>query len=191
MSLTRDQVISVPAQARYTVQWALKSAAATSIGGYYAVLTAKVFTAFMFEGVIHHLGQILCSTWDGRKPIKERHKAVRSILKLDNGGEEYQAIKPVIDRIFAFRDLFAHPKEHRQTIEAGQRSELEKTLSSELPEVDLAEAKRDYKKVFDYCEGLLDAAADLVRKSDHGSERARLEADLLRNLLRVTRWNVH
>src|SRR5579872_3095941 len=151
---TTSKTLSTPAVARSTARWAIDSSARNPTGSYYALVTANVFTAFMFEGVINHLGEKLCSTWNelrirevrgwiarcrlllrrafgckedkktplAREPLAEKHKAVRCLLKLDNGGKEYQEIRRAVNRIFRFRDSFAHPKILRQTIEDSVQS---------------------------------------------------------------------
>lgn len=120
LNRTIEKTLGSPAVARNVVQWATKSAATISNGSYYALITAKVFTAFMFEGTVDRLGEILCSTWNqrgprpshelARQPLAERHKAVRGFLQMDNSGREYQDLSLLVDRLLIFRDSFAHPK---------------------------------------------------------------------------------
>jgi hypothetical protein len=124
---TIEKTVNTPAYARITARWALRSAATTPTGSYYPLITAKIFTAFMFEGAIDYLGETLCPTWNtsssrpNRAPawqsLAERHKAVRRLLNLDNGNREYDDIRAIVDRLFRFRDSFAHPKVLEQTIQ--------------------------------------------------------------------------
>ena len=69
---TIDKTISTPAVARNGSSWALRSAASVSNGSDYAAITEKIFTAFMFGGVVHHFGETLCSSANNR--AKSRHQ---------------------------------------------------------------------------------------------------------------------
>jgi hypothetical protein len=151
----------------------MKSAAKIPTGQYYALITAKVFTAFMFEGVIHHLGEKLCSTWNqGPKPLafrdlSKRHKAIHCFLQLDNSGAEYQHIGPLVSRLVEFRDSFAHPKVCQQVIEDSVQSEL-----AAIPdiaweaEVDASNIEREYQELENYCRELLETAATRLEDTD-------------------------
>jgi len=61
---TIDKRLSTPAVALYISRLALEHAKLRTEGSLYPLITARVFTAFAVEGVIHHLGQTLCTTWD-------------------------------------------------------------------------------------------------------------------------------
>ena len=56
-----EKSVSTPACAREVARRAILSAEAEPVGSYWPLISAKVFTAFMFEGVIHHLGVTLFS----------------------------------------------------------------------------------------------------------------------------------
>ena len=172
---TTKKWLSTPAVARHTARWAIESAASNPAGSYYALITAKVFTAFMFEGVVDHLGEILCSTWNNPRPrtnnrcpksalshgkLVEKHKTVRCLLQLANSSSEYQDIQLLVDRLLRFRHSFAHPKAHQQTIQDCVQSNL-----AAIPgiawetEIDTAKIKDDYQKLETYSRSLLDKAA--------------------------------
>lgn len=130
-----DKRLSTPAFARNTVAWAIKSAAASPVGSHYVLITAKVFTAFMFEGVVDRVVERLCSIWNsppekkGRTALShqslgERHKTVRDFLGLDNGGSQYQEIRLLVGGLLTFRDSFAHPKLCRETVQDRVQSEM-------------------------------------------------------------------
>jgi len=178
---TGEKHLSTPAAARAAARWAITTAAIEPNGSFYALLTARVFTAFMFEGVVHHLGETLCPVWgkprprsDGqrerppleRQSVEERHKVVRRLLRMHNGGTEYQAIRMVVGRIVLFRDRFAHPKAHQQTVKDYVESEL-----ARLPDIDweaeitMAQVESDYQQVEEYCTMLLNVAADLLEEA--------------------------
>jgi hypothetical protein len=172
---TIEKNLSTPAVARQTARWAMRSASNNPNGSYYALITAKVFTAFMFEGVVDHLGEILCSTWSepgpgpnnqgqrtrlARQPLVERHKAVRRLLQLDNGSRQYQDIHGLVGRVLSFRDSFAHPKGIQETVWDSVQSDL-----SAIPdiawetEVDAAKIENDLQELENYSMSLLDSAA--------------------------------
>ena len=179
---TGDRYISTPAVARQAVGWALKSAADTPNGSYFALIAAKVFTAFMFEGIIHHLGEKLCPNWNdpivgpdnknprpalARQPLAERHKAVRRLLGLVNSDRQYQEIQSLAARLTLFRDCFAHPKEHHVIINDYVQSELESMpdIAWEA-EINAQQIEGDYQEPETYCLRLLDAAASLLESTD-------------------------
>ena len=72
LNRTIEKTLRTPAVARNVVQWAMKSVATTPNGSYYALITAKVFTAFMFEGTVDRLGETLCPTWNQLGPRQNR-----------------------------------------------------------------------------------------------------------------------
>jgi hypothetical protein len=176
---TVEKTLSTPAVARNTVRWAMRSAASVQTGSYYALITARVFTAFMFEGVVDHLGEKLCSTWKqpnqrrnvalARQPLAERHKAVRRFLQLDNGIKQYQDISRIVDRLLTFRDSFAHPKVCRELIQDAVQSDLEAIPGIAWePEVDANAAtvvERDYQELERYSIELLDIAAACLEQT--------------------------
>ena len=148
----------------------MKSAANIPNGSYYALITAKVFTAFMFEGVVNHLGEKLCSTWNksdpspkkalARQPLTERHKKVRRFLQLDNSGRQYEDISVLVDRLLKFRDSFAHPKICQQIIQDSVRTEFAAIPSIEWEtEIEAAKIECDYQEIEKYAIYLLDTAA--------------------------------
>jgi hypothetical protein len=85
---------------------------------------------------------------------------------MHNGGTEYQAIRMVVGRIVLFRDRFAHPKAHQQTVKDYVESEL-----ARLPDIDweaeitMAQVESDYQQVEEYCTMLLNVAADLLEEA--------------------------
>src|ERR1700682_2106861 len=173
---TIEKTLSTPAVARNTVQWAMKSAASIPIGSYYALITAKIFTAFMFEGVVDHLGEILSSTWKqpdpgrnnalARRPLAERHKAVRRFLQLDMDGRQYFDISILVERRLTFRDSCAHPKVCQQIIQDSVQSDLAAIprIAWE-PEIDAAKIEGDYRELERYSISLLDTAAARLEKT--------------------------
>jgi hypothetical protein len=170
---TIEKTVSTPAYARITARWALRVAAATPSGSYYPLITAKVFTAFMFEGAIDYLGGTLCPNWNAsssvpsrapaRQPLDDRHKAVRRLLDLDNGTKEYADIRALTGRIFRFRDSFAHPKVLEKTIQDSVSNELAAApdIAWEA-EVDATLIQSDFDTIEAYSVGLLDTAADCL-----------------------------
>jgi hypothetical protein len=169
---TIDKTVSTPAFARLTVHWAIRSADKNPTDGYYPLITARVFAAFMFEGTIHHLGEVLCSTWNepvngstamAREGLNDRHKNVRRFLAMDNGGREYQDVQRIVLPLFSFRDSFAHPKVLQKTIEDRLSCELEPmpAIAWET-EVSADRVKHDFKQLEDYCLCLTDVASQLL-----------------------------
>ncbi len=177
--------------------------AASSKDGELALVVGRVFTAFMFEGVIGELGAVLCPTWNealgDRRPLARmslacRHKWVRSVLELENGDVEYDRLRLVLQRLFKFRDNFAHPKKHGQTIEvvADSAEEVATMLIAWEPDLNPREVSADYQTIEAYCLDLLSRAAGLLErysKWDMSEERMKrfphlsdrdleLEADL-------------
>jgi hypothetical protein len=206
-----DKRVSTPAFARNVVGWAIKSApsASSPAESDYALITAKVFTAFMVEGTVDHVGERLCSTWNllpekkalARQSLEERHKTVRGFLGLDNSGGEYQEIRLLIGRLIAFRDSFAHPKLHRETVQDRVPSELDA-----IPEIawekdrDAAKIEADFRALEKYSQSLLDSAAacleraladvsDLARQAYPHLQNLDLEAAQLRNFLHSPSWS--
>jgi hypothetical protein len=170
---TIEKTVNTPAYARITARWALRSAATTPTGSYYPLITAKIFTAFMFEGAIDYLGETLCPTWNTSssrpnrapawQPLAERHKAVRRLLNLDNGNREYDDIRAIVDRLFRFRDSFAHPKVLEQTIQDSVPNAM--AAAPEIAweaEVDATLVQSDFDTLEAYSVGLLDTAADCL-----------------------------
>ena len=153
----------------------------------------------MFEGVINHLGETLCPTWNelrgnevrgwiarcraflcraigcksdkkpplAREPLVQKHKTIRGLLELENGGREYQEIQPAVNRVFKFRDSFAHPKLLQETIEYSvQLPDLGAVPAIAWEsEIDVSRIESDYKQIESYCIDLLDAAADLLEST--------------------------
>jgi hypothetical protein len=208
---TIDKTLSTSAVACKTAHWAIESAAENPNGSYYALITARVFTAFIFEGVINHLGETLCPTWNelrsrevrcwiarcraflrravgcmedkkpplAREPLAEKHKIIRRLLKLDNGGREYQEIQPSVHRAFKFRDGFAHPKLLQETVEDSVQSPDFAPMPAIAweSEIDASLIESDYKQLETYCTSLLHAAADLLESTASRKEYPHL-ADL-------------
>jgi hypothetical protein len=172
---TIDKRLSTPAVARQTARWAIRSVAQNPIGSYHALITAKVFTAFMFEGVINHLGERLCPTWNdprparasgkcrpslSREPVDQKHKSVRQFLDLDNSGGQYQCIRPIVGRLFRFRDCFAHPKALQDSKEDRVESDLTPIPSIGWEnDIVAPQVARDYEEIETYCISMLDTAA--------------------------------
>jgi len=99
-----------------------------------------------------------------REPLDARHKAVRSLLALDNGGQEYEDIRCLVDRLIEFRDCFAHPKEHRAEIADEVSSEFE--AMPEIgwqPEVRSDTVSSDFERLETYCDELLKTASGLLQ----------------------------
>lgn len=83
------------------------------------IIIANVFTAFMVEGVINYLGEILNSNWKVRPGKKEKRIWERSTLneKLETVREQIGVVGEsdfnppgTIERFKVARDFFAHPK---------------------------------------------------------------------------------
>ena len=230
---TIDKTLSTPAVARKTASWAIESAAGKPTGSYYALITGKVFTAFLFEGVVNHLGETLCPTWNefrsrevhgwiarcrdflcrvlgckenkkcplSREPLAEKHRTVRRLLHRKNDGREWQEIQSTVNRVFRFRDSFAHPKVFQETIEDAVQSP---DLAAIPPikwesEIDVLRIEGDYRQVERYCIDLLDAAADLLERADGREKYPHLadpafEAVQLRGFLHsasISTWTCH
>jgi hypothetical protein len=135
----------------------------------------------MFEGVVHHIGKKLSQGWNSprersvsqkprvamaREPLDVRHKAVRSLLALDNGGPEYEDIRCLVDRLIEFRDCFAHPKEHRAEIADEVSSEFDAMPGIAWEAEVKADAVRDdFSRIEKYCDELLKTASGLLQKA--------------------------
>jgi hypothetical protein len=64
MTRTGEKFISTPAMVREVARRAIQRASDEEKGSFWELVTAKVFTAFMFEGVVHHLGEKLSPEWN-------------------------------------------------------------------------------------------------------------------------------
>jgi hypothetical protein len=162
----REETFSDISTSRLTAGWAIRQAAKKEIGSYYALVTARVFTAFMFEGVIHRLGETLCHTWNegqpescpmARRGLNERHKAVRRMLEMNNSGSEYREIRPALDRLFSFRDTLAHPKVRHERLDDVIRP------SKSESEIDGEAIPLEFSCLENYCIALVDRAAAVVK----------------------------
>lgn len=166
-----ESIIKTPTYAKQVARWAIEFAEGQGFGEVYAKITAKLFTAFMFEGVIHTVGEALISDWcvseNGQRPIErqplaEKHKLVRRKLGFDNGTAEYQQKRNVIERLIGFRDTFAHPK----IIESYLTVDYVSDLSESLPPIaweaeisNLVEIKSDYELLVRYCRTLCETCS--------------------------------
>lgn len=161
-----------------TARWAVQSAIANPESCEYALITSKVFSAFMFDGVVECLGEKLCSTWKesrpapmGRRPrpalshepLRVRHRAVRGLLKMNSGDREFQEVRPLVEGFVRFRDSFAHPKTYRETIQDRVRSEC-----APIPRIQWETGlepntvEKDLWQLESYSIGLLDRGATLL-----------------------------
>ena len=181
MNRTGERFVSTPAAAREVARRAIQRASDEEKGSFWELVTARVFTAFMFEGVVHHIGGKLSPTWDAqrergagqkarpalaREPLDVRHKAVRSLLDLDNGGSEYEDIRCLVKRLIKFSDSFAHPKEHHAAIADEVPSEFDAMPEiAWQPEVRFDTASGDFYRIEAYCDELLKTASDLRRRT--------------------------
>jgi hypothetical protein len=184
MTRTGEKFISTPAMAREVARRAIQRASYEERGSFWELVTAKVFTAFMFEGVIHHLGEKLEPQWNSprergvsqkprpalaRKPLDVRHRAVRSLLSLDNEGPEYEDIRCLVSRLIEFRDCFAHPKEHRAEIADEVSSEFDAMPEiAWQPDVRFDTVNGDFDRIETYCGELLKTASDLLKRTYEG-----------------------
>jgi len=82
-----DKRLSTPAFARNTVAWAIKSAAASPVGSHYVLITAKVFTAFMFEGVVDRVAKGCVQSGTRRRKRKGGLRCLTS--RLGKGIRQY------------------------------------------------------------------------------------------------------
>jgi len=170
---TYDSRIVTAAVARRIARREVEAAVETPIGSSDKLIIARVFTTFMFEGTIHHLGETLCPTWNDQRqrarpfayePVVDRHKRVRRLLRLDNSGNEYKRIEAIINDLIDFRDSFAHPK----VIEEATHYDGPPPEITKLPvvgwegEVQVEKMRGDYDQVEAYCISLLDCAADIL-----------------------------
>jgi hypothetical protein len=204
-----DKRVSAPALARNVASWAIKSAV-SSPANKYALITAKVFTAFMVEGTVDLVGERLCSTWKSlpengrtalaRQPLEDRHKKVRGLLGLDNSGCEYREIRLLVGPLITFRDSFAHPKLHRETTQDRVPSGVEAIPEIPWEKHDAAKIEADFQALEKYSQSLLDSAAacleraladvsDLARQAYPHLQNLNLEAAQLRDLLRSESWS--
>jgi hypothetical protein len=113
-----------------------------------------------------------------------RHKAVRSLLALDNSGPEYEDIRCLVDRLIEFRDCFAHPKAHRAEIAEEVSSEFDAMPEiAWQPEVRGDMVSGDFDRIETYCVGLLKAASDLLQRTyDEGCRACQQRYPHLHNL---------
>ena len=168
--ITSEVTLSTPCHVRSIVKWQL-TMAKKERESFYPLITARVFTAMMFEGVISYIGEIVISDWEdepetGRpkshRNIGERHKMVRRAIKLSNDGEDYREISDIIHAVFKFRDRVAHPKVHTDTV---TQSFAEKNLNP-IPSIewekDIDEDKisTDFDLIEEYSHQLCEHAAD-------------------------------
>jgi hypothetical protein len=182
--------------------WALESATQIEKGSYYALITAKVFTIFMFEGVIHHLGETLSPSWSeriGKKPVAareslpDRHKTVRRLLGRSNDASDFQSIQTLVQRLTDFRDSLAHPKVVRETFKRTVKSPDEAKMELGLT-FDASEVPGDFKRLEAYSLELVDTAAALLETTDWDEGRAKyphlqdleFEAGQLRCVLHIS-----
>ena len=128
---TVDKTLSTPAVARKTAWWAIESAAGNPTGSYYALVTAKTFTAFMFEGVINHLGETLCPTWNElrSREVRGRIARCRAFLRRVVGRSEEKkpplAREPLRDRHKTIRGFLGRDnsgKEYQEIQPAVKRT---------------------------------------------------------------------
>lgn len=168
---TIEKELRTAAAAKLAVEWAL----AQEHKSQSASITAKMFTAFMFEGVVHRIGQVLDHDWEtgehppARRPLEERHRSIRKLVGLANGGQDYQAIQTTVAGLIRFRDHFAHPKLLQNT-----RTVSEKDVQTNQPifwEQDLSftVVEQGFGQVLAYCQLLLDTAATLLESVDPAS----------------------
>lgn len=179
---TTNKELYTPAIARKTAMWAIKSAETTVENSDYALITARVFTAFMVEGVIQHIGAQTYRDWKkdrktsrgSKKPSLERsgfvdqHKFIRKRIGLTNSSQDYREAQDLFERLMNFRDQFAHPK----LINHPPIKESVSSRDERLPDiawendVKLDIVKPGFKTAENYCISLLKDSAQFL-ESEH------------------------
>ena len=91
---------------------------------------------------------------------------MRQSLGLDSSATDYQSIRDLVGRLVAFRDSFAHPKEHTEAVAGAVDSELAPMPAIAWQSEVRSEAVRaDFERVESYCEMLLEAASEALKKA--------------------------
>lgn len=195
--------LSTPALCRQVAAWALESAD-VSRSRRYALISARMFTTFMVEGTIHHLGEKLCATWNQKRgkrraisfaPLVERHRIVRRMLELPDDSGEHGQIEAMLVRLVTFRDEFAHPKKLICVTElcASAVEELQYPRFSIEDEINSHQVRTDYDRFESYCKQLLRIGGNLLENAPadafpHLADRE-YEAVNLRALLSFSRFD--
>lgn len=173
--ITSNVTLSTPCHVKNIIRWSLKIADQEQ-EAFYPLITARIFTAMMFEGVISFIGETVIPDWNispenGRakshESIGKKHKMARLAINLSNDRNDYREKADKIDELFKFRDSLVHP----QVIKETALRSLDESTFAGLPsipniaweqEVDKDLIERDFKLVEEYSHELCDAAANYL-----------------------------
>ena len=172
-----EKTLPTVSYARATANWALSHAQdSPGLNQKYALITANVFTAFMVEGTLSHIGALLFHDWYKPKKNKEaaedtsltaKHGKIRSIIHLND--YPLEETKKIIKELKEFRDSFAHPKVRSENFSETYNPE---SLNS-IPlvgwekQLDLEIRMSVFERLENYCEQLCHKAADFLESYPH------------------------
>lgn len=194
-----EVTISTPCISKNVVRWSLEYVEEGGQRSYYALITARTFTAMMIEGVINHIGEVIIIDWNEqpvvrasalseftarlfkrllpkyqiklkqnfskeRMTIKEKHKAVRKAIGLNNGGSDYSEFAKLISEVFSFRDSHVHPKLINDEVHEEVKSEVEFGIPDIgwQTQLNAKKIRSDYDAALAYCENLCDKGAQFI-----------------------------
>lgn len=137
------------------------------------LITCRVFTAFMVEGVVAFIGSELDTNWSSpnrrnKSPEEEslafKNNVVRKLIGLSIGDQDHQESSLLCKELKGFRDVFVHPKQIKApsriiTMETAPTEglfEWSKHSWEALLEIDSTRSVLDRSE--SYCRKLLDTA---------------------------------
>lgn len=160
---------SFPAVARKIAQGQLEeiSLPINSQSEVHAAAIVKVFTAFMFEGVLGELDKIFFNSTTGRtkagvSKALTRNTKIRQELGLDCCGVEHKKIRVYLKALFKFRDTFAHPNVRLEPYVDNEPLESPAPMPEWIREALESDPQKEFQDIFEYSLKLIDASAKLL-----------------------------
>jgi hypothetical protein len=166
---SEENILNAPTYCLLTARWQIKQIKKAEKSDY-PRMAAKMFTAFMAEGFLNELGQLLYPEWYKKddkgnekglttENILKKHCLVRTALaaktshKLPNKGREFQKIHDVLDELKKFRDAIAHPK-------IGRNLKLKEILRKENEEENFETLAKYLHELIEITYNWLESLAD-------------------------------
>lgn len=93
------------------VEFHVSAAKETQKGQFYALMSALVFTAFMVEAFLNHVGALKIPNWEKKERRLSQKTRLEAILEaVDLSAADLKGKDKALETVFTFRDALAHGK---------------------------------------------------------------------------------